>query len=344
MAKMKVKDYISFLTARLGTPYVYGAKGKNGPLRQEQVDWLAKKYPKVFTRAYLNKISSRRYVGKICSDCSGTVCWPWKGREYGSQQLYAKAYARLPMSQLDKFAPGTILYKPGHVGIYAGKDENGNPICIESKGIDYGMIKGKITNPNRWKCGLTFDWMDYTIEKPINSKDITYKTKNPYKAPDKGVSAGAKGESAKWVQYELIESGYGYNFTYNGKTYPAIIIDGIYGTNTKTAVKSFQESYGLSVTGNVNPETIKKMKAVKGAVPKKDRCPYSFQSRNVRSGYRGTDVLAVQWYLKNKFGYNIAVDGDFGSATRNAVKDFQKKHNLTADGIVGPATKKALSE
>ena len=32
------------------------------------------------------------------------------------------------------------------------------------------------------------------------------------------------------------------------------------------------------------------------------------------------------------------VDGDFGSGTEKAVKNFQKEHGLTADGIVGKDT------
>lgn len=35
---------------------------------------------------------------------------------------------------------------------------------------------------------------------------------------------------------------------------------------------------------------------------------------------------------------NIAVDGNFGPNTRNATIDFQTKHGLKADGIVGPLT------
>lgn len=37
-----------------------------------------------------------------------------------------------------------------------------------------------------------------------------------------------------------------------------------------------------------------------------------------------------------------AVDGRLGKKTRSAVKAFQKKHHLTADGVVGEKTWKAL--
>lgn len=48
-----------------------------------------------------------------------------------------------------------------------------------------------------------------------------------------------------------------------------------------------------------------------------------------------------------KLGYNVGSkgpDGDFGSKTYAAVIDFQRKHNLDDDGIVGPLTENAIKE
>ena len=66
------------------------------------------------------------------------------------------------------------------------------------------------------------------------------------------------------------------------------------------------------------------------------------QAATYRQGSSGSAVRTIQTKLKNWGYYNGAVDGIFGSQTTEAVKYFQRKNGLTADGIVGPATMKAL--
>lgn len=61
-----------------------------------------------------------------------------------------------------------------------------------------------------------------------------------------------------------------------------------------------------------------------------------------KQGSRGETVKTIQTKLKNWGYYNGAVDGIFGSKTKEAVKYFQRKNKLTVDGIVGNATLKAL--
>ncbi len=62
----------------------------------------------------------------------------------------------------------------------------------------------------------------------------------------------------------------------------------------------------------------------------------------LRQGAKGGEVKEVQRRLKNWGYYTGAVDGVFGAKTRAAVVAFQKKNGLTADGIVGAATYRAL--
>lgn len=62
----------------------------------------------------------------------------------------------------------------------------------------------------------------------------------------------------------------------------------------------------------------------------------------LKTGSTGSEVREVQRRLKAWGYYNGSVDGVFGSGTRAAVIAFQKKNGLTADGVVGKSTYKAL--
>lgn len=71
---------------------------------------------------------------------------------------------------------------------------------------------------------------------------------------------------------------------------------------------------------------------------------FSVTMKMLRKGDQGEAVKALQILL---MGNGISVgkwgaDGDFGVATENAVKAYQRKAGLTADGIAGPATWSSL--
>lgn len=58
-------------------------------------------------------------------------------------------------------------------------------------------------------------------------------------------------------------------------------------------------------------------------------------------GARGPSVTRLQNALRAK-GYKISADGSFGAKTLAAVRAFQRSHRLGVDGVVGPATWRAL--
>lgn len=64
-------------------------------------------------------------------------------------------------------------------------------------------------------------------------------------------------------------------------------------------------------------------------------------SVTLQSGSQGVQVKELQKLL-NQHGYNLAVDGIFGSKTNSAVRDFQQKNKLDVDGIVGLNTWSSL--
>ena len=66
------------------------------------------------------------------------------------------------------------------------------------------------------------------------------------------------------------------------------------------------------------------------------------QTAVLRQGASGGEVKELQRRLKEWGYYNGAVDGIYGKGTVAAVKTFQKKNGLTADGVAGIETYKAL--
>lgn len=59
-------------------------------------------------------------------------------------------------------------------------------------------------------------------------------------------------------------------------------------------------------------------------------------------GSRGNEVIQIQTKLKRWGYYNGNIDGIYGSQTVAAVKWFQRKNGLTADGIAGTKTLNAM--
>ena len=62
----------------------------------------------------------------------------------------------------------------------------------------------------------------------------------------------------------------------------------------------------------------------------------------MRKGDTGSDVKKLQRALEIAGVYDGSIDGSYGDMTEEAVKAFQKNSRLTADGVAGNATIKAL--
>ena len=63
-----------------------------------------------------------------------------------------------------------------------------------------------------------------------------------------------------------------------------------------------------------------------------------------RKNSRGDGVAWTQAICNRLVGTNIGIDGQYGTNTVNAVKTFQRKYGLSADGIVGPQTRNKMIE
>ena len=172
------------------------------------------------------------------------------------------------------------------------------------------------------KYNLTADGV--AGSETLKKLDTAYKNADSDKDDD-SLRKGATGSAVKNLQTKLKKLGF-----YNAS------IDGDYGDTTVAAVKAFQKKYNLTADGVAGSETLKKLdSAYKNADSDKD-------DDSLRKGATGSAVKNLQTKLKKLGFYNASIDGDYGDTTVAAVKAFQKKYNLTADGVAGSETLKKL--
>ncbi|KPI22673.1 Peptidoglycan-binding domain 1 protein [Actinobacteria bacterium OV320] len=123
-------------------------------------------------------------------------------------------------------------------------------------------------------------------------------------------------------------------------------VDGEFGPATLTAVKAFQSATGLAADGEVGPNTKAALYSnIGGGGGDGALAPVNLNSAScpneIVRGQRSGCVTELQSLL-NHHGADLAVDGDFGSLTDSAVRDFQAEKGLSVDGHVGSNTKAAL--
>jgi peptidoglycan hydrolase-like protein with peptidoglycan-binding domain len=102
-----------------------------------------------------------------------------------------------------------------------------------------------------------------------------------------------------------------------------VTADGAFGPGTETALKDYQQKHGLKVDGIAGPDTFAQMGL--------------FELILLGPGTSGDTVKKLQQAL------GITADGAFGAGTQKALKDFQSKNGLEADGLAGPATLAKMS-
>ena len=174
------------------------------------------------------------------------------------------------------------------------------------------------------KYNLTADGV--AGSETLKKLDSAYKNADSDKDDD-SLRKGATGSAVKDLQTKLKKLGF-----YNA------YVDGSYGDTTVAAVKAFQKKYNLTADGVAGSETLKKL----DSAYKNADSNTSTDDDSLRKGATGTAVKTLQTNLKKLGFYTAYVDGSFGATTESAVKAFQRKYGLTADGVAGSATLKKI--
>ena len=146
------------------------------------------------------------------------------------------------------------------------------------------------------------------------------------------------------------------------KDYPSFgkpAVTGTFDEATENSVKKFQKQFGLTADGIVGKATWYKISYIYVSI--KDLAELTSEGETaegiqsaggwpgtvLRRGSTGSSVEQVQFWLSDLAQFDsslvrVSVDGSYGAATERAVRAFQQKQNLTADGVVGQTTWNSL--
>ena len=234
--------------------------------------------------------------------------------------------------------------------LYAGENVN----ILSASGDWYKVRYGKYTGYLMKKYVKTS--FSSSSKTTASSGSASSKIKALGSAP--GIMRiGDENSDVKKLQQALDILGY-----YDGK------IDGKYGSGTTAAVKAYQKAKGLTADGYAGERTVKSIfgscnskslttQAAPDAAKPASGASTSAQSKyptvnslkeigsapaTSRKGDSGTKVAKLQQALEYLGYYDGAIDGDYGEGTFNAVKKFQSKRSMKADGIAGAATIRVL--
>ncbi|TVR27798.1 MAG: hypothetical protein EA389_01980 [Ilumatobacter sp.] len=153
-----------------------------------------------------------------------------------------------------------------------------------------------------------------------------------------GLTMGSRGPAVATVQQALLDAG----LRFAGGA------DGIFGMATSNALRQFQHSKGLPVTGEIDAATAAALgapTAIAAASPASSGASGATRSlAGLAAGTVGNNVRALQQaLLAAGISFPGGDDGIFGPATANAVKEFQASRDLPVSGRVDQQTADALA-
>ncbi len=211
-----------------------------------------------------------------------------------------------------------ILNNTGRTGRFVGRLSVGvlSNVNCPSTLIEAGFM----TNFNEAKLMLNPNFIlqngEGACEGVCKYLDVNYVARELANYPT--IRRGSNGNFVTILQYLLNQ--YGFNLS----------TDGVFGANTENAVKQFQTNNNLVADGIVGRNT---WNALLNLNP---------TANTLRRGSRNSAVLYLQQLLLSYLYPITNLDGIFGGETERAVVAFQTENGLTADGIVGANTWRAL--
>ncbi|MBQ9467845.1 MAG: peptidoglycan-binding protein [Clostridia bacterium] len=182
----------------------------------------------------------------------------------------------------------------------------------------------------------------------VENVDISTKTDTSPKIP---LRLGSLGNEVEILQTRLNR------ISANYPSIPKIpLADGIFGTETESAVRAFQEVFGLETDGIVGPATWYEIRQKYNAVKKLNELlseginydEVSLQlPEDLRPGMRGLYVSGLQYFLNFVSAFttdftDIPITGEYDAPTEQLVADFQNYAGLVPTGIADQLTWSAL--
>ena len=175
----------------------------------------------------------------------------------------------------------------------------------------------------------------------------------PSSYPGSPLRRGSTGTNVRILQKQLSRI---------AKDYPSFgkpAVTGTFDEATENSVKKFQKQFSLTADGIVGKATWYKISFIyvsvkdlaeltsEGETAEGTQSAGGWPGTVLRRGSTGSSVEQVQFWLSDLAQFDsslvrVSVDGSYGAATERAVRAFQQKQNLTADGVVGQTTWNAL--
>ena len=119
-------------------------------------------------------------------------------------------------------------------------------------------------------------------------------------------------------------------------------VTGHCGDKTVSAIKAFQKSKGLSVTGKADSKTLAAIKTAKAAKSKSAASSVS-EGSGLKLNSKGSSVKTLQKNLK-KLGYYYGdVTGNYGEKTARAVRLYQKDQGFKVTGTADKTIQKKIA-